>query len=88
VPRTIDEDLRRETEFLPAYNRFRDQVQNIVDMPDVTVDLLFRFLRQNGGRPSKRRHENEFALLADDETVAAEAAYVATFGDEQNESRS
>ena len=43
VQSTIETDLPRETEFLRRYDRFREQVQAIVEMPDNTVDLLFRF---------------------------------------------
>ena len=49
-------------------------------MPDNTVDLLFRFLRQNDGRLSRRRRDNEFALLTDSETASAEQAYADAFG--------
>lgn len=79
VQKTIDEDLPRETDFLRRYDRFREQIQNIADMPDNTVDLLFRFLQQNGGRLSRRGRQNEFAQLTDDEAAAAEAAYAAAF---------
>jgi hypothetical protein len=80
VEKTIAEDLPRETEFLRRYDRFRDQIQNIVDMPDNTVDLLFRFLRQNEGKLSRRRRGNEFAQLTDAETASAEQAYADAFG--------
>ena len=43
VRKTIDEDLPRETGFLRRYDRFRGVV------PERTLDLLFRFLNQNGG---------------------------------------
>lgn len=49
-------------------------------MPDSTVDLLFRFLQQNGGKLSKRGRENEFAQLTDAEMASAEEAYAAAFG--------
>ena len=41
-------------------------IETIVDMPDRTVDLLFRFLHQNEGTLSKRAREQEFASLTDD----------------------
>jgi hypothetical protein len=80
VRKTIGEDLPRETDFLWRYDRFREQIGNIVDMPDNTVDLLFRFLQQNGGKLSKRGRENEFAQLTDAEMASAEEAYAAAFG--------
>ena len=51
----------------------------IVDMPDNTVDLLFRFLRQNKGALSKRAREKEFAKLTDKEVSEIEAIYKDAF---------
>jgi hypothetical protein len=53
----------------------------MIDMPDRTVDLLFRFLQQNGGRLSKRAREHEFEALTDTETGQIEAVYVEVFGE-------
>jgi Fic family protein len=80
VQATIETDLPRETEFLRRYDRFRDQVQAIVEMPDNTVDLLFGFLRQNGGKLSQRARQNEFAQLRDLEVASVEEAYAANIG--------
>lgn len=59
VARTIDIDLPAEAKYLQAYDTFRRSVTEIVDMPDGTLDLLFRFLRQNTGVLSKRGREKE-----------------------------
>lgn len=75
VARTIDIDLPAEARYLEAYDTFRRSVTEIVDMPDGTVDLLFRFLRQNRGVLSKRGREKEFAKLTDDEIAKVEASY-------------
>ena len=75
------EDLPREAEFLERYDRYRARIEAIVDMPDRTVDLLFRSLHQNDGRLSKRARDREFAQLTDEEVSAAEAAYLASFGE-------
>lgn len=79
VRRTIDEDLPRETEFLRRYDRFRARVEMIVDMPDGTIDLLFRFLHQNDGRLSNRARSREFAQLTDAEGERIEAIYAQIF---------
>lgn len=55
VRKTIDEDLPRETEFLRRYDQFRAVVETVADVPERTIDLLFRFLHQNHGSLSKRR---------------------------------
>ena len=79
VRKTIAEDLPRETQFLLHYDQFRGRVEAIVDMPDRTIDLLFRFLHQNGGQLSKRAREQEFAQLTEAEAAAAEDAYKLAF---------
>lgn len=81
VRRTIEEDLPNETDFLRRYDQFAARVQAIADMPGRTVDLLFRFLRQNDGRLSGRAREREFAALTDAESGRIERLYDEIFGD-------
>jgi hypothetical protein len=78
---TVEQDLPRETAFLCAYDAFCAGVGAIVDMPAATLDFLFRFLRQNGGRLSGRARAREFAALTDAETARIEAFYDEAFGD-------
>jgi hypothetical protein len=67
--------LPRETEFLARYDRFRARIEDLVDMPERTIDLLFRFLHQNHGTLSTRAREEEFASLRQEELVRVERAY-------------
>jgi Fic/DOC family len=75
VRKTIEEDLPNETEFLRRYDLFRTGVMSMIDMPDRTVDLLFRFLRQNNGRLSNRARGYEFRSLTDSEVENIEMLY-------------
>lgn len=75
VARTVDVDLPVETAFLRAYDAFKGRVSGMIDMPDRVLDLLFRFLRQNDGRLSKRAREREFAVLTDEETARVEGIF-------------
>lgn len=75
VARTIDVDLPAETAFLRTYDQFKARVQGLIDMPDRLLDLLFRFLRQNEGRLSKRARDREFAALTDEEAARIEAIF-------------
>lgn len=79
VGKTIEEDLPAETDYLRRYDEFRAGVEAIVDMPEKTIDLLFRMLRQNNGRLSQRARQREFQQLTDEETLAVEAIYGRTF---------
>lgn len=80
VRRTIEEDLPNEADFLRRYDRFTARLQAIADMPDRTADLLFRFLRQNGGRLSGRARTHEFDALTDEEVDRVERLYAESFG--------
>jgi hypothetical protein len=75
VQKTIEEDLPQETEFLRRYDRFRTEVDMMIDMPEGTINLLFRFLNQNGGRLSQRAREREFEALTEEEAERIEALY-------------
>ncbi|MEZ5817405.1 MAG: Fic family protein [Hyphomicrobiaceae bacterium] len=79
VRKTVEEDLPEETDYLRRYDTFRAAVETIVEMPERTIDLLFRMLRQNGGKLSKRARAKEFAELTATETKAVEDAYGETF---------
>lgn len=79
VQQTVERDLPEEVSYLEAYDRFEGDVLRLVDMPNSTVDLLHRFLRQNAGKLSKRARTNEFAPLTRDEVSRIEHAYAAAF---------
>ena len=79
VRKTIEEDLPNEAAFLRRYDRFRADVEAIVDMPDRTIDLLFRFLHRNHGRLSKRARMGEFAELTEAEVPQIERIYEDVF---------
>ena len=75
VKRTIEHDLPHETAFLRRYDEFRRRIEGMIDMPERTVDLLFRFLGQNNGKLSNRAKDKEFAALTTDEVKRIEAIY-------------
>jgi Fic family protein len=80
VRQTIEHDLPNETQYLQNFDKFRTSVENLVDMPERTLNNLLGFLRQNSGRLSKRAIENEFAALTAEEISSIEALYSTAFG--------
>ena len=78
VRKTIEEDLPSETAFLRNYDAFRRQIESVVEMPQRTIDLLFRFLHQNSGTLSRRARAKEFRALTEDEAARIERAYAET----------
>ncbi|KXF91846.1 cell filamentation protein Fic [Phaeobacter inhibens] len=79
VQQTIEQDLPNETDFLRRYDEFRRSIEGMIDMPESTIDLLFRFLQQNDGTLSNRAKGKEFAALTDAETKRIEEIYTNTF---------
>lgn len=79
VRQTIEKDLPEETHFLRLYDRFRNQVMSLIDMPETTVNLLFRFLRQNQGVLSQRARRREFKALTEQEADRIESVYADLF---------
>jgi Fic family protein len=79
VRKTVEEDLPEEVDYLRRYDAFKGKVHAVVEMPDRTIDLLFRMLRQNGGKLSARARSKEFAGLTDSEAGQIEKAYSEIF---------
>jgi Fic family protein len=75
VQETVEKDLPEEVAYLQRYDRFADGVGEIVDMPAGKIELLYRFLQQEGGRLSKRAREKEFAALTDAEVANIEVKF-------------
>lgn len=75
IERAVDVVLPEELAFLRYRDAFHAQVTEIVDMTARTIDVLLGFLRQNGGRLSKRAREREFAALTEDEVAAVETIF-------------
>ncbi|MDN5870778.1 MAG: Fic family protein [Nitrococcus sp.] len=86
VQRTIEHDLPAETTFLRCYDSFRQQVEAFIEMPEHTIDLLFRFLHQNGGRLSQRARTRELKDLTDVEVERIEGLYHETFASTEPDS--
>ena len=75
VVETVRETLPAEIDYLRRYDQAKKRVEAFVEMPDATFDLLMGFLRQNGGRLSKRARTQEFAALSAEEADAIEGIY-------------
>ena len=75
IERAVDDILPKEIAFLQYRDDFHRQATEIVDMPSRTIDNLLGFLRQNGGRLSKRARDKEFKALTEDEVARVEAIF-------------
>lgn len=77
----IERDLPEESDWLRRYVAFRGRIGAMLEMPERTIDLLFRLLDQNNGILSRRAHIEEFTALTDAESKRVEAVFAGVFGD-------
>lgn len=80
IEKTIEEELKRELDFLANYDQTKTDIQEIVDMPDKLIDLFIRFCLQNNGMLSKKKKESHFAFLLEEEVVLLEEAVRSGYG--------
>jgi hypothetical protein len=75
VEQTVERDLPDEVAHLQAYDRFARALENIVDMPNQRINLLWQFLQQGKGVLSSRARANEFAALTEMEVKEIQELY-------------
>ena len=74
VELTIKHELVEELDFLASYDKTKQAIQEIVDMPDRLIDLFIQLCLQGGGHLSSRKRESHFGFLTDEELVGLEDA--------------
>lgn len=72
IEQTIEDDFKKELEYLFQYDRAKKEIRNVVDMPDRNIDLIIRFIYQNNGILSKKKGESHFSMLTEEEIAQIE----------------
>jgi hypothetical protein len=80
IDQTIDTELASELAFLANYDKTKEAIQEIVDMPDRQIDLFIRYCLQNNGRLSQRKRASHFDTLSDEEIARMEQSVQSTYG--------
>ena len=75
VEETIFKVLPEEVDYLQKYDQMKSFVGQYIDMPSHKENLLINFLKQNGGKLSKRARGKEFKDLTDEEIEILEHQY-------------
>lgn len=70
---TIRTEFRKELEFIVRYRQAREQMEQVVDMPDRQLNLFIQVTLHNKGRLSATKRASHFELLTDEEVQALEA---------------
>ena len=71
IVRTIRTEWKTELDYLKAYDKMREAMRRIVDMPDKKANQFILFVRQNDGHLSQRKRQL-FPELRDDEIARLE----------------
>jgi hypothetical protein len=75
VEETVNKTLPEEVSYLTKYDFLNEFIKNYIDMPDMLVDQLIRFLNQNDGKLSKRARDKGFSMLTETEVETIECKY-------------
>lgn len=75
VYKTITETVPNEVIYLQKHDQMKAFINNYLDMPNLKIDLLIRFLSQNQGKLSNRARSKEFEALKDEEIQLIESKY-------------
>jgi hypothetical protein len=70
--------MMEELTFLQRYDEAKNELQNIVDMPDKMLNEMLLFLHQNKGVFPKRRRER-FAQLTNEEINRMQSTFRRVF---------
>ncbi len=83
VQLTIEQELVEELDFLANYDKTKQAIQEIVDIPDRLIDLFIQLSLQHNGRLSAKKREMHFGFLTDDELASMENAVREGYGNGQ-----
>lgn len=81
VEQTINTELVTEILFIRGYDQAKISISEVVDMPNMRLDLLIKLLYQNKGTLSKSKRA-VFMEITDDELPRIEAAFQAAFAEQ------
>ena len=79
VEETINRIIPQEIDYLEKYDRLTSAINSITNLPDTKVDLLIKVLDQNNGKLSKRKREQTFNELSEEEISMIEENYTDIF---------
>jgi hypothetical protein len=73
VQRTVEYDLPHEIDYLRRHDQALRRIMDTVEMPDRLAENLIMFIRQNSGSLPKKRRQNEFEALTNEEVAQLES---------------
>jgi hypothetical protein len=81
LERTVEEDLPQEISFLLGFDRACQQLNQLLDWPNHSLELFVRVVHQNNDTLSKTKKQSHFSWMAETEVSEAEAIVVRAFAE-------
>ncbi len=79
VEETINRIIPEEIDYLEKYVMLTNRINSFINLPDTKVDLLIKLLNQSKGKLSKKKRENHFEELTEEEVFIIEENYKEIF---------
>ena len=79
LERTVEEDLQQEIDFLLGFDRACQELNQLLDWPNHSLDLFVRVVHQNSDTLSKTKKQSYFSWMTDPEVSEAEAIVAQAF---------
>ncbi len=73
IEQTVTTDLKKELDLIKDYDKIRQTIRELVDMPDKQIDLIIKLVIQNKGVLASSKRKKFFSLLTDTEIRKIEA---------------
>ena len=54
IEQTVTTDLKKELDLIKDYDKIRQTIRELVDMPDKQIDLIIKVVIQNKGHLARR----------------------------------
>ena len=79
LERTVEEDLQQEINFLLGFDRACQQLNQLLDWPNHSLELFVRVVHQNNDALSKTKQQSHFSWMTESEVSEAEAIVASSF---------
>tara|TARA_R110001592_G_scaffold232050_1_gene489335 strand:+ start:21472 stop:23013 length:1542 start_codon:yes stop_codon:yes gene_type:complete len=79
LERTVEEDLQQEINFLLGFDRACQQLNQLLDWPNHSLELFVRVVHQNDDILSKTKKQSHFSWMTEAEVSEAEAIVAQAF---------
>ena len=73
IDKTIHTDFKKELDYLINYDKTKEKLAKVVDMPDRFINLFIKFIEQGDGKLSETKRIKYFSKLTKDEIEKMES---------------